>query len=262
MAKIAIKRGEDEHQTTYECLKLLNPELDGTVLIKPNFFKPTDYPVGAISRLDTICATVDYVHEVGCEAWVGEGGLSSAITDLAFKNSGLSDYCEREDVKLFNFFKEPTAEVEGNDFKVKVAKPAVDADHIISLCKLKVHTIHGVSLSGKNLMGCVVGQRRVYFHSSKGLANLISLLISKFKIIGLIDGIVGMGYCEGAGIPTESGMVLAGDDLPTLDAYASRIMGFDLDEIPIFKHLTPKEFELLGDAPVEQSFIKPIGWGS
>ena len=118
-----------------------------------------------------------------------------------------------------------------------------------------------MTLSGKNLMGCVVGQRRVYFHSGKALASLIEALTDRFSIYGLIDGVVGMGYCEGAGIPVESGMVLAGDDLPTLDAYASGVMGFDTAEIPIFKHLTPHEFESLGDVPDEQGFIKPIGWG-
>ena len=262
MTRIAVKLCDDEYATTLECLNLLEPKLSGTVLIKPNFFKHTDYPKGAISGLDTIRACVDYVRNAGCEVWVGEAGLNRQITNLAFVNSGLSEYCGREGVKLINFFKELTAEVEGGDFRVKVAKPVVDADHIISLCKLKVHTIHGVSLSGKNLMGCVVGQRRVYFHSGKALARLIDLLTSKFSIYGLIDGVHGMAYCEGAGIPVKSGMVLAGDDLPTLDAYASGVMGFDAAEIPIFKHLTPREFEFLGDVPNEQGFIKPIGWGT
>jgi len=262
MARIAVKRGDDEYATTLECLNLLEPKLSGTVLIKPNFFKHTDYPKGAISSLDTIRACVDYVRNAGCEAWVGEAGLNRQITDLAFVNSGLSEYCEREGIKLINFFQELTAEVEDGDFRVKVAKPVIDADHIISLCKLKVHTIHGVSLSGKNLMGCVVGQRRVYFHSGKALASLIDLLTSKFSIYGVIDGIIGMGYCEGAGIPVESGVVLAGDDLPTLDGYGARIMGFNVTKIPIYKHITPWEHELVGDEPPKLDFIKPIGWGT
>lgn len=262
MAKITIKRGEDEYQTTYDCLKLLNPELSGTVLIKPNFFKHTDYPVGAISRLDTIKATVDYVHEVGCVAQVGEAGLNRRLTDLAFQRTGLRHYCKKEGVELINFFKGDAVKVDCGAFEVNIAEPVTEADHIISLCKLKSHSIHGVTLSGKNLMGCIIKQRRVYFHNGKALATLIKGLTDKFSIYGLIDGVHGMAYCEGSGVPVESNVVLAGDELITLDAFGVEMIGYDLRDIPIFKYLRPQEYEAVGDEPPKLKFIKPIGWGS
>ena len=233
-----------------------------SVLIKPNFFKHTDYPVGAISRLDTIRACVDYARDTGCEAWVGEAGLNRQITDLAFMNSGLSDYCEREGVKLMNFFEGEAVKVDCGDFEVNIAEPITQADHVISLCKLKSHSIHGVTLSGKNLMGCVIKQRRVYFHSGKALATLIEALTDRFSIYGLIDGVIGMAYCEGSGVPMESGVVLAGNEPITLDAFGAEMMGYDLRDIPIFKYLRPQEYDTVGDEPPKLEFIKPIGWGS
>lgn len=253
---IAVKKGEDEYETTLSCLKILKPELKHPVLIKPNFVRHTNYPKGCITEPKTIKAVIDYVGNE--EIWIGEGGFSKKITELAFKK-WLEDIAkDYPNVKIFNFFDCEAVKL-GN---IKVAKPVVEAGSVVSLAKMKCHNLHYVTLSGKNLMGCLIGQRRVYFHTGKALASLISLLNDNLNIIGIIDGIVGSSLCEVSGIPIRGNVVLSGNDIISLDAFAVKVMGLNISDVPIFKYLNHDENIIIkGDKAPTLRYDKPLGWG-
>jgi len=260
--KVSVHLGEEEYTTTHLCLDPLSPSLLSPVLIKPNLLNHANYPKGSITEIETIRAVVEYLTEHDIDCFIGEAGFSKRLTTMAFEAIGLNKFCSERGIELYNFFDSDPVDLETESFTVKVAEPVLQAKQIFSLSKMKCHTIHGVTLSSKNLMGCIVGQRRVYFHSGKALASLIKAFTDKCDVIGIIDGIVGASYCENAGVPVNSGVVLAGENIIALDLVALELMGFQKEDIPVYKYLEVPEYDLVGDKPPSFEFIKPIGWKS
>lgn len=112
-------------------------------------------------------------------------------------------------------------------------KTLLDADLIVSLPKMKTHHWAGVTLSMKNLFGAVPGSlygwpKNVLHHY--GIDRSIVKLAGTYgpKTIAIVDGIVGMeGNGPIQGRPRKAGVIVAGANLPAVDATCCRLMGID-----------------------------------
>jgi uncharacterized protein (DUF362 family) len=106
------------------------------------------------------------------------------------------------------------------------------ADLIISVPKMKTHHWAGATLSMKNFFGvvpgAVYGWPKNVLHWA-GIDDCIVDLHGLFpKTFAVVDGIVGMeGNGPIQGTPKHAGVLVAGRDLPSVDATCCRVMGID-----------------------------------
>jgi len=142
--------------------------------------------------------------------------------------------------------------------KIYLPNTALRADLLVSLPKMKTHHWVGATLSMKNLFcvfpGGVYGWPKNVLHWA-GIEESIADLHAAFpRRFALVDGIVGMqGNGPIQGRPKFAGVLVAGNNLPAVDATCCRIMRID-----------PMQLRYLGLAagapePLLETNIRQIG---
>lgn len=235
------------------------------VLIKPNLLSPAS-PDKAITTNPVVVEELCKILKKNkCKIYIGES--SSMNTDLAFKKCGinkLEKYAkivnfEAQDKKFFDFGE--------HMHRVPLPKILFDVDLVINLAKMKTHGLTFVTLSVKNLYGCIPGELKSRYHnilpSIKKFSHLLIKVEETIKPgLNIIDGIVGMeGNGPGAaGERISSKVIVAGKDAFAVDIISSKIMGFDPKEIYTnrFSRYKHHEIEVLGSGKdVKLKFKKP-----
>ncbi len=229
---------------------------DQTVLIKPNLLSAKD-PSRAITTHPSVVRVVtELVQELGATPILGDspGGVDRGIKRV-WENTKLSEVAGETGAKLVAFESSgvyPKTTPEGKTYHI--AKPVVDADVVISLAKLKTHTLTLMTGAVKNMFGSIPGFRKAVYHKEapkpKDFAKVIVDIFSLTKPhVTLVDAIVAMeGDGPSSGDPKYTGLLLAGTDAVALDMVTAKIMGFKDGEIDITveaqkRGLGPKSFE-------------------
>jgi len=133
---------------------------------------------------------------------------------------------------------------------VRISKTALETA-IVSVPKLKLHRMAGVTLSLKNLMGVVSPKGQIHHYLDEKIADLASVVRPR---LALIDGIIGGGGHELAGRPITMDLVITGLDPVAVDTVGAAVMGFDPKKA---KHITLAAQKGLGTCDSER--IKIIG---
>ena len=119
-----------------------------------------------------------------------------------------------------------------------IAQAVLEADSILSLCKMKSHIFTRITGAVKNQLGCVYGLHKSAFHGifpdvfsfSKMLVDLSMYLKPKLYIM---DGIIAMeGNGPASGNPSSMNVILISDDPVALDATFCRIINLKPEYIP------------------------------
>lgn len=216
------------------------------VLLKVNLIGPKAPESAAVTHCEFVRAIVRILKEQGCEVWIGDsaGGAIAGIapTVQSLKVSGLEKVAQEEGVLLKNFDKEGVVEVipeSGFEEKMYIAKPMFEADVVINLPKLKTHSAGFYTGAVKNVFGCIPGLRKARYHKmapdQKSFGNIICDIHKATKIqLHIMDGIISMqGEGPTAGTPYEAHKILISTDPLALDTIASKMIGMDIDEVPI-----------------------------
>jgi uncharacterized protein (DUF362 family) len=205
------------------------------VLIKPNYVNASHPSTGVTTDPRVVRSIVEYLQDRGWskeEFAVGEGGMANYNTMETFKAVGLADQLKGLDVKLIDLNAEPHVEVSipgGKSLKsVKVARPFLDYDCILSVPKLKVHVWSLSTLSMKNMMGGILPKGIMHDDLHQKIADLNRAFGPELTVI---DGIVGCQGHELACDPINSDVIVAGEDFVATDAVGSFLMGLCPDEV-------------------------------
>ena len=259
MTKVAIVKGRNPPEMTVEALKMVDAQEalseEKPVLIKPNYINDRHPSTGITTDGRVIEGVVKFLKKSGIkEVVIGEGSGHSD-TFNAFRNTGVDVLAERWNIKLVDLNKDEFVEVRPPDplalKKVKVAKTALESN-IISVPKLKLHRITGVTLSIKNMMGAMTPKGSMHTrHLSKNIADLASIIT---PCIAVVDGIIAGEGHETSGNPLEMNLVIAGTDPVAVDAVGASVMGVAPDTI---KHLRYAEKKGLGICDLNQ--IEVVG---
>jgi uncharacterized protein (DUF362 family)/Pyruvate/2-oxoacid:ferredoxin oxidoreductase delta subunit len=212
---------------------------DQKVLIKPNLLSAKD-PSRAITTHPAIVqAVVEEVQKIGAVPILGDspGGVERGIKRV-WENTQMSLVAGSTGTKLVAFENEGVYEKRTNDDKSYfIAKPVVDCDVIISLPKLKTHTLTLMTCAVKNMFGSIPGFRKSEYHRDapkpKDFAKVVVDIYSLTRPhINLVDAVVGMeGDGPSSGDPKYLGLLLASTDAVALDMVSAKIMGFKNGEI-------------------------------
>lgn len=218
--------------------ELPGPDFQGrSVFIKPNLVMP---PAAGEHHTTTHKSVVEALlkHLKASRVLIGDCGFKGQWS-LTIERTGYGDLpaevkcLARLPGRVVRF---PTQADYLSLYGAEIAEEAYAADIWISAAKMKTHTLAGVTLTIKNLMGTFVRNKGAMHPRGdarllhKRLRDLYFLLRSKVGW-GLVDGIVGSSFSEQYGLPVNSGVLVFGQDLFEVDVLCCRLMGVLPDRI-------------------------------
>tara|TARA_Y100000310_G_C20466944_1_gene708118 strand:+ start:18 stop:893 length:876 start_codon:yes stop_codon:yes gene_type:complete len=232
--KADVTYGEESYEAAKKILKKANFKVKNKkVLIKPNLVMSDPSSSGITADVSLCRAILDKLDN--CKVTIGNdhNHFKTLKYDKLKKEYNCEIVCfdnlEEKDI-IFN----PVKQVFEFD-EIPLARQVLEADYIVSLAKLKIHALCQVTLSLKNMFGCVPTRHHRYrIHPSIRTA-LLDILQIRSPDFGLIDGIIGNQVEEIQAHPLKSNILLASHDPLALDIIGTRCMGINENEIEFLK---------------------------
>jgi uncharacterized protein (DUF362 family) len=185
---------------------------------------------------------------------VSVGDSSAVLMEDVLKANPIHSIAEAHNAKFIDFAKGPfrAVEVESGlavDGYV-LSEHVLNAEVLINLAKMKTHTMAGVTLCMKNLMGCILGggswngkeycwkdySDRRKIHTAGCHKALVDLNTLIHPTLNIIDGFIAQeGESPFKGEPVDMRTFIAGEDIVAVDATGARVMGFNPTSIGYIK---------------------------
>ncbi len=205
----------------------------GKIAIKINLCDYRPPETGATTHPKFLDAFLDWtdLHAPHSEIYVVESDASRARPDLIRNWLGISSILDKHGAEWVNLSKDKWTRksIQGLKFhSFKVPETLAHSDLIISMAKLKTHSLTAMSGSLKNMFGCIMTSRKTQFHDflDEAIVDACTAIRPGFSIV---DGIIGMGGPKGPvdGVPIHAGVILAGLDPVGVDAACATILGLN-----------------------------------
>lgn len=180
--------------------------------------------------------------------YVGDSSIVGVNSDEALHAAGIWDVCQEEGVECLNLDDSGMREQEIPDPimvpRLKMSNLPFEVDRVISVPVMKTHMYAGVTLSIKNMKGCLfqkdktrlhrINQAPPDIHKGKcldyGIVDLTKVCYPDYVVT---DGVVAMeGFGPSGGTRVDLGVVLASTDALSADLTAIQLMGMAVDAVP------------------------------
>jgi len=236
------------------------------VLLKPNLLlsKPPD------TAIDTHPAVVQAVANLVREARAqpiiadspgGGAGYNPAGLRSLYRITGLKSVAEMTGAELNLDCSSLEVPYPAGALvkRLDIIRPAVTADAIINLPKLKTHGLLRFTGAVKNLFGLVPGRIKLGYHSklqdTERFADmLLDLALWARPTLTIVDAIVAMeGEGPSAGRPRNLGLLLAGEDTSAVDLAALAIISLDPQTVPTIR--VARQRDLPGSREAELEIV-------
>jgi uncharacterized protein (DUF362 family) len=130
---------------------------------------------------------------------------------------------------------------DGAPDSIGVSRRALEADLLVNLPKLKVHSMMRMSVAVKNLFGCVTGFRKAWAHFRMGEQDvcfesmIMDVAQSMPPVLSILDGIEAM-HVQGptGGEPYALGLLGACLDPVALDTAVYGMFGLQPQDVPLW----------------------------
>jgi len=271
---VTICHGENPYSNAYKALESISfPDLkDKKVLLKPNAGRKVKPGKGITTEPEVVAAACDFFEELGCYVSVGESPILGVTALECLEESGIAEVVRLRGIPLIDLDELPATKTEIKDGEVlkflAVCGAVKEFDYIVSIPVLKTHMHCDVSLSLKNMKGCLRGREKVRLHQlpppkEKTEEKTLNIAIADLSTIlkpdlALIDGTVGMeGLGPSAGTQKKMSLVLSSTDYLSADAVAAALMGFDPIAIPHLRLAAERAGRKLN---LDEINISPSNW--
>jgi uncharacterized protein (DUF362 family) len=270
---VYVAGGNGPYANTRTALKQidLSPVRGKRVLLKPNAGRIAPRGQGITTDPRVIAAAIDAFHEAKADVAVGESPIVGVKIHEAFEAAGITRIAHERNCMLIDLDKRPFVKVpipEGFAIdSLKVCPEILEYDFVVSMPVMKMHMHTGVTLSVKNMKGCLWRRSKIDFHMLppvKGrnekpidiaIADMAGVLCPHLSII---DGTVGMeGLGPSAGQAKPLGVIVVSADAFAADAVACRLMGTRAEHIP---HLWLGAERNYGVIKLDHISITPDTW--
>jgi len=246
MVKVSLVRCEDyDTVKVYDAVKKSIDLIGGiesyvrpgmNVLLKPNLLSARPPEDAVDTHPEVVRAVVRLVKSCGATPAIGDspGGYGSNIDEI-FEKSGIKKVSEEEGVELKRFTSSKF--VDG----IPIARHVLDADCLISIPKLKTHSITVLTAAIKNIFGTVVGLYKAECHSRAPREEDFSRMVAKVYSLSkpnltVVDGVMGMeGDGPSSGIVRKMNLIMAGSDAIAIDSCIAKIMGIEPLDVLVTK---------------------------
>lgn len=244
---VCIEKGENAYKTTKKVLNRLNFKVKNKkVLIKPNLVTTSSANKGITTDVNVCRAILEKLDN--CNTTIAEGGIN---TDESFKKLGYNKLAKELGIKLVDLNKDKIIKAEVKNHlalkKIPYAASVLEYDYIIDVAKLKIHSLAQVTLSMKNMFGCVPTRKnKIMMHPliNKAITDILQIRYPDFCVI---DGIIGNQRDECRSDPVKANIIIAGKDALAVDTIATRCMKIDPNEI---KHIN-NAINVFGNREIE-----------
>jgi uncharacterized protein (DUF362 family) len=276
--KVVVAHGNGPYQNTIKALESIPLEVVSgkRVLLKPNAGRIAHSGDGVTTEAQVVAAAIDAFRRAGAEVVVGESPITGVKTMEAFEATGIADVANKRNCPLIDMDERPCVEVDIPDghvlHRLKLCPEVMEFDLIVSIPVMKMHMHTAVTLSVKNMKGCLWRRSKVQLHmlapvpdsDAKPIDVAITDMASVLRPhLAIIDGTVGMeGLGPGAGAAKALDCVVVGADGFAADAVACRLMGTRAEDVP---HLLMGAERGLGVIDLDRIEITPecwLDWGS
>ncbi|MCD6393829.1 MAG: DUF362 domain-containing protein [Planctomycetes bacterium] len=224
----------------------LSPAKGKRVLLKPNAGRNAAPKTGITTHPQVVAAAIDAFREAGAEVAVGESPITGVKMAEAFESTGIGAVAKARNCPLIDMDVRRYVPLEipaGVAMKsLKLCAEVAEYDIIVSIPVMKTHMHTVVTLSVKNMKGCLWRRSKVDFHMLDPVAGYeekpLDIAIADMSSVlrphlSIIDGTIGMeGLGPSAGAPKALGVVLVGADAFAADALACAIMGISAFDVP------------------------------
>jgi prephenate dehydratase len=241
------------------------------VLLKPNAGRIAAIGSGTTTHPQVVAAAIDAFIEAGALVSIGESPITGVKTSEAFASSGIAAIALERGCPCIDFDRRRPVELTLTDGtaieKVMVCADIFDFDIIVSIPVMKMHMHTGVTLSVKNMKGCLWQRSKVDLHmlpnihysNDKSLNIAIADMASVIRPhLAIIDGTIAMeGLGPSAGAPKPLDIVLVGADPFSTDSVACCIMGLTAQNVP---HLRIAAQRGYGVIDIDAMQIGPADW--
>ena len=207
------------------------------VLLKPNLLTGARPTKECITRPEIIYIVAQMVKEAGGKPFLGDSPAFGSAKGVA-RTNGLLEMLEELDVPIVEFHGDRYA-TGGALQHLRLSKEAMNADVVINLPKLKSHMQLTLTISVKNLFGCVPGKMKAWWHmeAGKDAEKFAQMLIETAQAVSpqltILDGIIGHeGNGPSGGEPKALGLLAATQDVFALDRVIVEILGVDPMQVP------------------------------
>lgn len=271
--RVELRHGKDAYRATRAALEPfdLSAVKGLRVLIKPNAGRMASPGEGVTTNPAVVAAAIDAFSEAGGDAFVGESPITGVDTMAALAATGIAAVARERDCPLVDLDEkhfETLTHADGVAMQsFKACADVLAADLVVSVPVMKTHMHTGVTLSVKNMKGCLWRRSKVDLHMLDPVPDRperpLALAINDMAHVlrphfAVIDGTVGMeGLGPSAGSPKALHVVVAAVDAYAADSVACRLMGMDPDDIV---HLRLGARDSLGVLEREKLDVSPAGW--
>ena len=263
-AKVSIQK------STYEKLKIdtLIKPLGGIknfinkgerVLLKTNLLNASEPEKSVVTHPNFIKSIAKEIFKIDAIPYIGDspsGPFTKRRLEKVYGKSGLIELSNEYGIKLNYNTKSKKMDIpDGKRLKkTSICNFVIEADKIISLPKLKTHSLMIMTLATKNMYGAIPGLTKARHHSMfirrKAFAEMLIDILSIIKPnLIIMDGIIGMeGDGPAGGKPVKLGLSLASDNPYAIDLAVCNILNIQPVGIPTLKEakirkLWPKKIE-------------------
>ncbi len=270
---VYVQGGNGPYLNTTNALKKLDLScVSGKrILVKPNVGRIAPAGKGITTHPMVVGAIIDYFRNFGAIVAVGESPIVGVDTLEAFDSSGITEIAKERNCPLIDLNVRKFVKIEVPEGiainSLKICPEVREFDYIVSVPVMKTHMHTGVTLSIKNMKGCLWRRSKVELHMLppvKGqnekpidiaIADLAGVLKPDFVVI---DGTVGMeGLGPGAGTPKSLDVIVASSDAFAADSIACNIMGMKAETIP---HLQLGSKRGYGNIAIDKISVSPNNW--
>ncbi len=278
---VAICHGNDAYVNAYKALEKINlPDLTGKkILLKPNAGRKVLPNKGITTNPLVVAAACDFFKDAGAIVTVGEGTILGVTPFDCLESTGIAAEVKKRAIPMIDLDAAPADKTVIKDSVVlnhaRISNVIFDFDYIVSIPVIKTHMHCKVTLSLKNMKGCLKGREKVRLHQlpqpeipvdEKTLDLAIADLSTILKPdIALIDGSICMeGLGPSAGTTKNLNVVLASTNYLAADAVSVSLMGLNPEEIPHLRLAAARAGESIFiddidiDPPSWQEWIQPF----
>jgi uncharacterized protein (DUF362 family)/Pyruvate/2-oxoacid:ferredoxin oxidoreductase delta subunit len=243
------------------------------VLLKVNLVAARDPSLAATTHPEFVRVLAKSLIDYGCTVTIGDspgGVFNAARLTKVYRVTGMEKVAEETGAQLSLNTNVVEVENPNGRFlkKLTLTSMVMEADKVISVCKLKTHGMMTYTGAVKNLFGAVPGTVKAEYHMrmpewSDFAEALLDIFEATHPVLSFMDAVIGMeGNGPTNGTPRKIGAILASPDAAGLDMAACHIIGLEPALVPLLERAQhrgwiPEHFEdlILAGDPIEDFYL-------
>lgn len=225
---------------------------------------------------ELVAAVCREIRQCGAQAIIIDspgGPYTPALLRRAYEKCGFAKVARDTGAKLnYDISVEKVSRHTGAPVSAaELLAPAIRADVLINLPKLKTHGLTTMTCAVKNMFGLIPGLTKIEYHMRTpklddfcgALVGIAELAAPELTIVDAIEAMEGEG--PSGGRPKHLGYVMASQDMHALDMVAATVMGLKPEDVPTLAvaqrlRLAPaslRDIDIRGLTPVSHKFALP-----